>query len=252
MSGQENETQIGGNRKAFQKTLWTQVLKAKDSHSSVRREALEELIQNYWKPIYFYVRKRGKSVENAKDLTQGFFTAFLERDFLQYVKRDRGKFRTFLLTALDHYMADEYKRAVAQKRGGGKKILSLNFAEAETEFSKVQKTEDAADRFFLRRWALKVTGQALQKLRSEFKAAGKSDEYEALKAHLAVGGEAPPSYGEIAKKLGISEGAVKTKVHRARKQYREAIYNEVRAYTETEEEAKQELQDLFQAFLSES
>ncbi len=252
MSSRKNETEMGGSGRSFQKTLWTQVLKAKDPRAADRRMALEQLIQNYWKPVYFYIRKRGNSVDAAKDLAQGFFSEFLERDFLQYVQRDRGKFRTFLLTALDHYMTDEYRRAAAQKRGGGEKLLSLDYDNAETEFSKLQTNDVAADRLFLRRWALRVTGQALQALRGEFESNGKIAEFEILKGHFALAGGKAFSYDEIAEKLGVTQGAVKSKIHRLRKQYRGAIYGEIRAYTNTKAEAEEELRDLFQAFLHET
>jgi RNA polymerase sigma-70 factor (ECF subfamily) len=111
MSAPDDDTAIGGAKRSFQSTLWTVVLAAKDPSSPDRREALQQLIETYWKPVYLFIRRRGNDREASKDLAQGFFTALLERQFLQYVQRDRGKFRTFLLTALEHFMADEHDRA---------------------------------------------------------------------------------------------------------------------------------------------
>jgi len=108
-----DDTAIGGPKKEFQSTLWTVVLAAKDPASKDRRDALQKLIESYWKPVYLFIRRRGNDRETGKDLAQGFFTALLERNFLQYVQRDRGKFRTFLLTALEHFMADEHDRTPA-------------------------------------------------------------------------------------------------------------------------------------------
>ncbi|HEV3029765.1 MAG TPA: sigma-70 family RNA polymerase sigma factor, partial [Planctomycetota bacterium] len=142
----DDDTGIGGARRAFQSTLWTVVLAAKDLSAPDRRQALQTLIQTYWKPVYLFIRRRGNDREVSKDLAQGFFTALLERNFLQYVQRDRGKFRTFLLTALEHFMADERDRAQALKRGGGRASLSLDFASAETEISRDPAAPDSLDR----------------------------------------------------------------------------------------------------------
>lgn len=244
MGVREPETEIGGNPRGFASTLWTVVLSAKDDS----KEALEKLIETYWKPAYFYVRRRGEDPETAKDLTQGFFAALIERNFLQYVDRERGKFRTFLLTALDHFLTDEARRDKAEKRGGGRAILSLDFQRAETEYSRHPESPDAPDRIFARQWALRVTGRALQALREEFEAAGRADEFEAFRLHLTLGAASPPSIEEVAGKMGISEDAAKVRIHRARRRYRDAILREVRATTGSDEEAREELKDLFSAF----
>src|SRR5260221_110830 len=128
-----NETNTGGSGHRFESTLWTVVLSAKDPSSIGRREALEQLVNAYWKPLYLFVRHRGHDQEFSKDLIQGFFAALIDKNYLQYVSRDRGKFRTFLLTAVQHYLSNEYDRARASKRGGGRTPLSLDYDEAEAE-----------------------------------------------------------------------------------------------------------------------
>jgi len=228
-------------------TLWTVVLRAKDLAAPDRRDALERLFQTYWKPVYFLIR-RTHDAEAAQDIAQGFFTAFLEKDFLKSVEREKGKFRTFLCVALRHYMADEGDRARAQKRGGGKAPLSLDFARAETEISRVPAAKDDPDKYFQRQWALEVIKRSLQALRAEFQASDRLAEFEAISLYLSAGGKEAPSHADLGRRLGISESDVNNRVHRLRHRYRELILEEVRSYSESEEEAQQELRDLFAAF----
>ena len=231
----------------FRPTLWTVVLRAKDPAAPDRREALERLFQTYWKPVYFLIR-RTHDAETAQDIAQGFFTAFLEKDFLKSVEREKGKFRTFLCVALRHYMADEYDRARAQKRGGGRSPLSLDFARAETEISRVPAAKDDADKYFQRQWALEVIKRALHALREEFQASDRLAEFEALSMYLSAGGKDAPTHADLAKRLSISESDVNNRVHRLRQRYRELILEEVRSYSDSEEDAQQEVRDLFSAF----
>src|SRR5687767_9620447 len=156
-----HDTSIGGEPRPFQSTLWTVVLRAKSGEGPQRRDALERLIATYWKPVYLFVRRKGNPSETAKDLVQGFFTALLEKDYLKYVDRGRGKFRTFLLTALDHFIADEWDRARAQKRGGGSPAVSLDFDRADAELLR-DPSSRSPDDGFRRDWALRVMGEALQ------------------------------------------------------------------------------------------
>lgn len=241
------ETSIGGSHRAFVSTLWSVVLAARDADAPARREALQKLIESYWKPVYFFIRRKGADAESAKDLAQGFFAALLERNFLQYVRKDRGRFRTFLLTALEHFLADEHDRAQALKRGGGRSSFSLDFAGAEREMEGPS-TSEAPDRAFRRDWALRVLARGLETLRASFEASGRKEEFDALRLHLAIGGEKPPSYADLAARLGVSEQDVANRVHRARGAYREVILTIIHAYSETEEDARDELRDLLSAF----
>jgi RNA polymerase sigma-70 factor (ECF subfamily) len=243
-----DDTAIGGAPRAFQSTLWTVVLAAKDPSAPDRRDALQKLIETYWKPVYLFIRRKGNDREAGKDLAQGFFTALLERNFLQYVQRDRGKFRTFLLTALEHYMADEHDRAQALKRGGGRSAFSLDFASAENEIAREPASPETSDRVFRRDWALRVMSQALQGLKREFADSGRAEEFEALRLHLSFTAKEAPSYAEVAKALGVSEGDVRNRIHRTRARYKEAILDVIRSYTETEDDAREELRELLSAF----
>ncbi|HLY09597.1 MAG TPA: sigma-70 family RNA polymerase sigma factor [Planctomycetota bacterium] len=243
-----DDTATGGDKRVFQSTLWTVVLTAKDPAAPDRRQALQRLIETYWKPVYLFIRRRGNNRETSKDLAQGFFTALLERNFLQYVQRDRGKFRTFLLTALEHFMADEHDRAQALKRGGGRPAFSLDFASAESEVGRDPAAPDSLDRGFRRDWALKVMSQSLQAVKREFSESGRAEEFEALRLHLSFTAREAPSYAEVAKNLGVSEGDVRNRIHRTRARYKEAILEVIRSYTETDQDAREELQDLLSAF----
>ncbi len=246
MNPSGDDTAIGGPRRGFESTLWTVVLAAKDPESKDRRDALQKLIETYWKPVYLFIRRKGNDREAAKDLAQGFFTALLERNFLQYVQRDRGKFRTFLLTALEHFMADEHDRAQALKRGGGRQAISIDFAAAEASMK--APVSEPPDRLFRRDWALRVLAQALEALRADFHAEGRGAEFDLLRLHLTDGTKGAPSGAELAKALGISEGDARKRVHRARADYREAILGVIRTYTETEDDAREELAELLGAF----
>lgn len=240
------DTAAGVEGRSFHSTLWTLILRAKGGEGAERRAALESLIATYWRPVYWFVRRKGKPAETAKDLVQGFFTALLEKNYLQYVERGRGKFRTFLLTALDHYVADEWDRARALKRGGAASVASLDFDRADAELVQDPSTR-SPDQAFLRDWALRVMAEGLQAVRAQFAREGRTAEFEALRLHLSYGAGAAPTYLEVAERLGVGENEVRTLIHRTRQRYREAVLSVLRASTESEDEAREELRDLLAA-----
>jgi RNA polymerase sigma-70 factor (ECF subfamily) len=242
-----DETSIGGGDGGFHSTHWTLVFKARQSSPEERRAAMDRLIRAYWKPVYFLVRRRGHGVEAAKDFTQGFFAAFLERDFLRYVDQDRGKFRIFLRTALDHYLADEHDRATALKRGGGRRIASLDFDLAEAELGHPAAWSDDPDQLFRRKWAVAVMRLALERLREEYALGLRLPEFEVLRPFLTRDSDGAATYEEAGRTLGLSAGDVNNRLHRLRKLYRQAILDELRSSTATDEEAEEELRDLFAA-----
>jgi RNA polymerase sigma-70 factor (ECF subfamily) len=233
-----DETSIGGSRREFPSTLWTVVLDAKDRSG----EALEELIRVYWKPVYFYIRRWGTSVEEAKDLCQDFFTELLERDSLKEVSREKGKFRTFLLAVVKHFLINQAERAHAKKRGGGRATLSLDFQRAETEYSITPAAKETPERTFTRHWALQAMSRALEKLSRTMDAAT----FEALKPHLAGG----PPYKETAKKLGIPLSRLNNLVHATRCRYRELLRDEVAGSVSDPELIEEEVKDLLNAVKS--
>jgi len=242
------ETEIGGSADAFPSTLWTVVLKAQDPGSTGRREALGKLIETYWKPAYFFIRRKGYSSEASKDLTQAFFAALLEKNYLQYVDRGRGRFRTFLFLSLEHFLSDERDKARAQKRGSGRTPLSLDFQNAEAEVARQLPATIPPDLAFRRDWAIQVMSDSIQALMARAEAAGKREEFDLLKPHLTRDSVPTTSYPEIARLLDVSEAEVRKRVHRMRAAYREAILETIRTYTGSEEEVREELADLFSAF----
>jgi RNA polymerase sigma-70 factor (ECF subfamily) len=229
------ETTMGGSNRGFQATLWTVVLKAKE-HS---RDALEKLIQVYWKPVYMYIRRWGYPSEEAKDLCQSFFADLLERDFLKGVSREKGRFRTFLLTVLKRYLINESERKRAQKRGGGKAALSLDYARAERDYTIMPTSAETPERSFNRQWALEAMARALGALSNEMDAST----FDAIKPHLAGG----PAYEETAKRLGVTVVRLNNLIHRTRKRYRELLQTEVAGSLTDPGQAEEEVRSLLEA-----
>lgn len=239
---------MGGPARGFPSTLWTTVLGTQDPGSAERRAALEKLIRTYWKPVYFYLRRRGNDAETSKDLTQAFFAAVLERDAFHDVTEGKGKFRSFLLTVLRNFVADEHDRASARKRGGRVAKLSLDFDSAETNLPWTPVSEETPDAVFRRSWALRVLSQAWSSLREYYESSGRLEEYELFRDHLSFNGDPRISYEEMAKRLGLTETDIKNRLHAAKSRIAAAIRDVVRSYTESEEDAKEELRDLLSAF----
>ena len=233
-----DDTSMGGSKRNFRPTLWTLVLRAKEHH----REALEELIGIYWKPVYVYIRRWGYPSEEAKDLSQGFFSELLERDFLRGVSPDKGRFRTFLLTVLKRYLINESERKRAQKRGGGKAQLSLDYTRAERDFTIMPTSDETPERSFNRQWALEAMSRALRALAKEMEPIT----FDAVKPHLAGG----PAYEATAKKLGITVTRLNNLIHRTRKRYRELLRAEVAGSVGGASEADEEVRNLLDAVKS--
>lgn len=227
----------------FATTHWSVVLSAQDENSPRSAQALEELCRKYWYPLYAYIRRLGNGPKEAEDLTQEFFARLLEKHYLRAVIPERGKFRMFLLMAVKRFLANEWDRATAKKRGGGKPLLSLE--ELAEQRYKVEPLADTLtpDRIYERRWALTVLDGVLARVKQEFAAAGKSDHFECLKTFLAADKEAIP-YAEVAARLGVSEGAARIAVHRLRKRFREAFREEIANTVASSEEVEQEVQHL--------
>lgn len=233
-------------RRPFNTTHWSLVAAAGRSASPDSARALAALCETYWYPLYAYVRRRGHDLHEAQDLTQEFFAGLLARRNLRAADRKRGKFRTFLLAALQNFLANEWRKEQAQKRGGGKLPLSLDFAAGESRYALEPAHELTAERVFERRWALTLLDQALSKLREEFSAVGKSELFEALKGCL--GGEsATAPYEQLAAQLGMTEGAVKTAASRLRRRCRELLRAEIAQTVAGPEDVDDELRQLFSA-----
>lgn len=236
-------------RRPFATTRWSVVLAAGKDSSPDSRQALVTLCEAYWYPLYAYVRRRGYDAEEAQDLTQEFFTRLLEKDYVRAADPARGKFRSFLLSSLNHFLANEWRRERAQKRGGQQTILSLDFAAGEGRLTLEPAHEMTPEKVFERRWAMTLLTQALARLREEYAAAGKLPLLERLQPFLGGEGNAAP-YKEIGDELGLSEGAVKVAVHRLRRRCRDILRDEIAQTVVSIQEVDEELQDLFRAITS--
>ncbi|HEY2951108.1 MAG TPA: RNA polymerase sigma factor [Verrucomicrobiae bacterium] len=228
----------------FATTHWTVIVHARQGDSPQARAALEQLCRTYWYPLYAYVRRQGHGPHDAQDLTQAFFETFLEKNYLDDVRHERGKFRSFLLVALKHFLANEWDKAQAQKRGGGK-LVPLDDS-AETRYIREPRDELTAEKIFERRWALTLLEQVLSRLREEFVADGKTAQFDCLKVFLSAGKGAVP-YAQVAVELEMSEGAVKTAVHRLRQRYRELLRAEIAHTVFSPGEIDGEIRHLFAA-----
>lgn len=227
----------------FEQTRWSTVVAA-GGDSTKAHKALEHLCETYWYPLYAFVRREGHGADDAQDLTQEFFARLLEKRWLVGVDREKGKFRSFLLVAMRHFLVNEWDRAHRLKRGGGATVFSLDAQSAEDRYALEPADSMTADRIFERRWALTLLEQVLSRLRQEFMAAGREKLFDELKVAL-IGGKAP--YAEIATRLNLSEGAVRVAVHRLRVRYRDLVRAEIAETVATEEEVDAEVQHLFAA-----
>ena len=211
---------ISHDHQRFTTTHWSLVSAARpDEASQTRaREALEELCRTYWYPLYAFVRSRGYSVVDAQDLTQAFFTRIIEKSGFASADREQGRFRSYLLGAMKHFLANEWHRARTQKRGGQVQFVEWDALDPEARYAGASNQSDNPEHLFEREWALETVTGALQALRDEMETAGKSDQFEALKGSLTGGDETPRK--DIAARLDMSEDAVKVAIHRLRKRYR--------------------------------
>ncbi len=227
----------------FRTTHWSVVVCARDDRSGARM-ALEKLCRIYWPPLYGFVRRSGMSQHDAQDLTQEFFARLLEKRWLGGVNRERGRFRSWLLAAMKHFLANEWKRGQRLKRGGGAAAFcSLDEFDAEARLLHEPIT-DSPEKIYERRWAMTLLDQVLARLRTEMAAAGKLGHFETLKFCLT--GE-KNAYADVGARLGLSEGAVKVAVHRLRERYRALLRAEIAETVATEEEIDDELRSLFAA-----
>jgi len=200
----------------------------------------------YWYPLYAYVRRKGYPVPEAQDLTQEFFARLLARNYFRALDRRNGKFRSFLLACLEHFLAKQWVRAHAQKRGGGLAVLSLDEEGAEERYSAERADLLTPERLYERRWALALLERALARLGEESNGAGKQALFEHLRPYLS-GADSAISYGELASQLGTSEGALKVASHRLRRRYGELVREEVAHTVASPGEIDEELQNLFAA-----
>jgi RNA polymerase sigma-70 factor (ECF subfamily) len=210
----------------FATTRWSLIVAAQDGSQPEAGQALAELCRLYWYPLYGYIRSRGHSHEEAQDLTQEFFTRLLEKDGLASVDQNKGRFRSFLLAACQHFLANERDREQAQKRGGGRQTVSIDFRDADGRYVCEPAHGETPERLFERRWALALLERVLGRLRGEYEAAGRSRLFEYLKGRL-TGDPGNVPHARTAAELGLTEGTVKVAVHRMRQRYRDLLREEI-------------------------
>ncbi|MFT5466934.1 MAG: RNA polymerase sigma factor (sigma-70 family) [Verrucomicrobiales bacterium] len=230
---------------SFRTTRWTRVLAAKGD-SAESKLALSDLCEAYYGPVHSFIRHSplGRQEDEARDLTHEFFSRILDQPGLESLERGRGKFRSYLLGAVKHFLSDQRKFRQAKKRGGGSEVVSIDGEEGQQ--LPAAEADSTSDAKFDREWALAVVSRATDQLASDYESAGKNELFETLKPWL--NGNAPAlSQAEAAGQLGLSEGALKVAIHRLRKRFRESVTGEIRETVETDEEISIELNFLIEA-----
>ena len=244
-TGSSESDWAGGGR--FATTHWTVVLRAGGADADAVGEALQELCQTYWYPLYCFIRRQGRTPPEAEDLTQSFFARLLEKNFVADARRERGKFRSFLLLMLKRFLANEWDRQHAQKRGGFQTIVEIDQAMAEARLDSELQQELAPEILFDRQWALMLLERTMAQLREEYIATGRAKLFEHLSACLTRE-EASGSYAEIVRELRLTEASVKQAAYRLRARYREILRAEIGKTVSSPQEIDEELRFLFACF----
>ena len=235
-----------GTGARFETTHWSVVLAARGDSTAGAKRALATLCETYWYPLYAYLRRQGQSAEDAQDLTQGFFQQILEKGTVERADPERGRFRSFLLTSLKHYVTNEWDKERARKRGGGVRHMSLELENAEGRYQLEPPDDTTPEKVFDWHWALTLLDNVLGKLRAEFVRADKEAVFDRLKVFLG-GGSADESYASVGRALDMSDGAVKVAVHRLRRRYRDILRQEIAQTVTSPEETEAEIRYLWSA-----
>lgn len=243
-SSDQREGSRGSAEARFATTHWSVVLRAGRPLSSGAEDALARLCRDYWYPLYAYLRRRGYAPAQAQDLTQDFFARFLEKDYVRQADRQRGRFRTFLLSSLSHFLANEADRRATLKRGGRYLFVSWEELHAEEHYGQEPFHDLTAEKLYDRRWALALIDHTLDALRREHEITGDLALFDALQAQLVDHAETGP-WAQVGARLGLSEGAVKMRVHRLRRRFGELLRAEVAQTVSSPAELEEEMQHLF-------
>ena len=230
----------------FSNTHWSLVVRAGDKANPAAQAALATLCGRYWFPLYAFVRREGYGMHDAQDLTQAFFARFLEHDYLNDVDPRRGRFRSFLLASLRHFLANARDHAGAAKRGGGRTALPLDFSQAEDRYLHEPATDWTAEKLYHRRWAVELLQAVMERLRADWDTPEKRAFFVAVQTFLS-GAEPTRTHAEVAEELQMTEGAVKTAVHRLRRRYRDLLCEEIAQTVSDPGQVDEEIQQLFGA-----
>jgi RNA polymerase sigma factor (sigma-70 family) len=242
----------GGRRPAvtrFDTTSWTLILRAASSDDAEARLALALLCEHYWYPVYAYIRSRGVSAADAEDLTQGYFARFLEKGFVRDVRRDRGRFRAFVLASVRHFVSNERDRERAQKRGGGCRLVSLEAELAERRYALLPVHVATPETQFERNWTQMLFERAQERLELEAARRGAAERFARLRPYL-VGDEPEPGYEAIAREWRVGESAVRVTLHRLRRRFGEVLREEIARTVDSPEDVDDELRNILKVFRS--
>jgi RNA polymerase sigma-70 factor (ECF subfamily) len=234
----------GQEARGFLTTHWSNIFSASMIGKPEREIALERLCRAYWYPIYSFIRRKGFNAHDAEDLTQGFFARFLEKNYVADADSSKGRFRTFLLNCAQNFLANEWDRKNAQKRGGGVEVISLDAPTAEERFHLEPAHDISPEKAFERQWVEAVLESVLRQLKQELSAAGKEEQFESLKIYLEDRGAVP--FEEMAKRLGVTEAAVKGVVRRMRQRYRDLFRQEIERTVADPREVEGEIRHLIE------
>lgn len=232
------------SHRAFATTQWSVVIAAGHDSSPGSREALGALCQTYWPPLYAYVRRRVPDVNEAQDLTQAFFAELLDKNYVGQAEQERGQFRAFLITAFKHFLSKEWEKAKAQKRGGGKAPIPLDFRSVDSSIRIEPASGLTAEQLYDREWAITLLRRIMERLEAEFLQADKREQFQELKGFL-IGDRTGISYSETAERLGMSEEAARKAASRMRQRYRELLREEIAETVSGPEEVDNEIGKLF-------
>ena len=235
--------------RGFPVTRWTLILSAGKEKSAAADEAVAELCRAYWFPVYAFVRRFGTAPDEAEDLTQDFFARFIEMRNLLSADPAKGRFRSFLLTSVKHFLSDQAERRHAEKRGGKNRVLALNLADAEKRYAREFAAKDTPESLFEREWAVTLMARVNDNVRTALGREGHAGQFDRLKPFLP-GGDEEPSYSEVAARLGTSEGALKVAVHRFRRRYREVFRAEIAHLVSDPDLVEDEVRHLLQVLRS--
>lgn len=242
-----NEDGKTARGRRFHTTQWTVVCAAQQATEASRTAALEALCRAYWYPLYAYVRRRGYSAAEAEDLTQEFFCHLLAKNSLKSANQHRGKFRTFLLVSMKRFLITEWRHAHTQKRGGNYRFVPIDTGWAEASYHHEPVDHVTPDALYERRWALLIVERALTAVRRDMEQSGKSRLFNALKDAL-LGNPTEQSYAAVAGEFALSEGAVKSTVHRLRKRFRAHLIRIIADTVHSDEDIDEEIQHLIAVF----
>ena len=234
-------------KSSFDTTHWSVVLAAGRESSSNQKAALTELCQLYWYPLYAFARRKVGDAHKAQDLTQAFFAKLLEKNYVASADPERGKFRSFLLTALKGFMANEWDKERAIKRGGGHRIMSIDIEDGEKRYALEPVENVTAEKIYQRTWVMTLLDRVLKQLQDEFARDGKADLFDALKSRITPGNQSD-SFEEISETLGMTVGATRVAAHRLRSRYRQLLREAIAQTVVDENEVDDEIRNLFAAF----